>query len=121
MFLSQSSVIDLVITGGWDKKIRFWDTRSPESLGCLDNLSVEVESMSLSGFHLMVAVGSSVSTYDLRNFNKLVQPKESFMDLRIKCVRAILVSEGTVKGFFNNHLIHLIKLACTCYYLCNYW
>ncbi|KAK2973438.1 hypothetical protein RJ640_007939, partial [Escallonia rubra] len=86
------------ITGGWDKMIFSWDTRSAKAPGCLNSLRAEVESMSISGFSLMVAVGSSVYMYDLRNSSKPVQAKESCMDIRIKCVRPTLNSEGFVVG-----------------------
>ncbi|THG10115.1 hypothetical protein TEA_000771 [Camellia sinensis var. sinensis] len=43
-----------------------WDTRSTNTLGCLNTAGADVESMAVSGFHLMVAVGSSVNIYDLR-------------------------------------------------------
>ncbi|OMO71923.1 hypothetical protein COLO4_27951 [Corchorus olitorius] len=48
-----------VITAGFDKKIIAWDMRGAEPLAFLRNLGAEVESMSLSGFELTVAVGSS--------------------------------------------------------------
>lgn len=85
--------LDLVITCGWDKKIKFWDARSATSVGCLNNQSDEVESMSLSGFQLTTAVGTSVSKHDLRNLQS-VEAKQSFMDIRIKCIRPILDSAG---------------------------
>uniref|UniRef100_A0A5B7C6G4 Putative mitotic checkpoint protein BUB3.3 isoform X1 n=1 Tax=Davidia involucrata TaxID=16924 RepID=A0A5B7C6G4_DAVIN len=87
-----------VISAGWDKKIMSWDTRSTNALGCLNTLGAEVDSMSLSGYNLMVAVGASVNTYDLRYFNKSIDAKESCMDIRIRCVRPILNSEGFVVG-----------------------
>ncbi|KAK3042356.1 hypothetical protein RJ639_002402, partial [Escallonia herrerae] len=95
-----SSLIALgqTITGGWDKMILSWDTRSAKAHRCLNSLRAEVESMSIAGFSLMVAVGSSVSMYDLRNSSKSVQAKESCMDIRIKCVRPTLNSEGFVVG-----------------------
>ncbi|KAL2542918.1 Mitotic checkpoint protein BUB3.3 [Abeliophyllum distichum] len=88
----------LLITAGWDKKIMFWDSRATKSLGCLNNLGVEVESLSLSGFNLMVAVRSSVYIYDLRNCHESVQAKESIMDIQLKCVRSTHNFEGFVAG-----------------------
>ncbi|KAL6537812.1 hypothetical protein OROMI_025455 [Orobanche minor] len=48
-----------IITAGWDKKVKFWDARSAHSVGCLSNLAVGVESISLCVFNLMVALKSS--------------------------------------------------------------
>ncbi|XP_027097599.1 mitotic checkpoint protein BUB3.3 [Coffea arabica] len=97
-----SNETSLAITAGWDKKIKFWDTRLVKSLQCLENLGGEVESMSLSEFHLMIAVGTSVSTYDLRKLSKLDQAKESFMDVQIKCVRPGF--EGFAVGSFDGRV-----------------
>lgn len=83
----------------------FWDSRATRSLGCLSNLGVEVESLSLSGFNLMVAIRSSVYIYDLRNCHESVQAKESFMDIQLKCVRPIHNFEGTAKIIYTNILI----------------
>lgn len=87
-----------VITAGWDKKIRSWDTRSSKAIEWLNNLAGEVDSMSISGFILMVATGPSVYMYDLRNFNNSIYAKESCMDNRITCVRPNVNSEGFVVG-----------------------
>lgn len=88
-----------LITAGWDRKIISWDTRSKNTLECLTTPFAEVESMAVSGFNLMVAVGSSVHIYDLRNFNKSVYAKELFPGFRIQCVRTIPNSEGIVTNF----------------------
>ncbi|KAL6983420.1 hypothetical protein U1Q18_016807 [Sarracenia purpurea var. burkii] len=71
-----------------------WDTRSINTLGCLKTPGADVESMAVSGFNLMVGVGSSVNVYDLRNFNKSVYVKDLWPGFQIRCVRKILNSEG---------------------------
>ncbi|KAL9149229.1 hypothetical protein ABFS82_12G096200 [Erythranthe guttata] len=87
-----------IITAGWDRKVKFSDARSASSSGCLSNLGMEVESMSLSGFSLTVALKSSVHVYDLRYLDGSVQAKEHCMDNHIKCVRSNLNLEGFVAG-----------------------
>ncbi|GFQ02053.1 mitotic checkpoint protein bub3.3 [Phtheirospermum japonicum] len=77
-----------IISAGWDKNVKFWDARSASPVGCLSNLVVGVESMSLSMFNLMVALKSSVHLYDLRYLNGRPQVKEPFTDIPIKCVRS---------------------------------
>ncbi|XP_039047213.1 mitotic checkpoint protein BUB3.3-like isoform X5 [Hibiscus syriacus] len=62
------------------------------------NLDAEVESMSLSGFELIVAVGSSVDIYDLRNLDQSVQSNESCMDVPIRCVSSIPYCKGYAVG-----------------------
>ncbi|CAH9097313.1 unnamed protein product [Cuscuta europaea] len=72
-----------LITAGWDRNILFWDARSVKSVGCLNNLTSEAESMTLSDSSLVVAIDSSVIIYDLRTLRKLVHRK----DVQIKCVQ----------------------------------
>ncbi|KAH7858788.1 hypothetical protein Vadar_028068 [Vaccinium darrowii] len=93
-----------LITAGWDRKIMSWDTRSTNTLECLKTPSAEVESMAISGCNLMVAVGSSVNVYDLRSFNKSVYAKELFPGFQIRCVQAILNSEGFVAGSIDGQI-----------------
>ncbi|XP_058080498.1 mitotic checkpoint protein BUB3.3 isoform X2 [Magnolia sinica] len=72
-----------VITAGLDKKIMFWDMQMANcNVGYSKTVDAEVESISLSGLHLLVATGTTVNMYDLRNLNGPVQMKES-IDYRI--------------------------------------
>lgn len=91
-----------VISAGLDKKILFWDTRMAKAIEYLRNLGAEVDSMSLFGLNFLVAIGSSIHEYDLRKLDKLVQSKESHLNIRIRCVSSIPYSKGiiTVISFF---------------------
>ena len=77
-----------LIVSGSHKKILCWDARTGtgDDLMCLVNLEAEVNSMSLSGFDVVVAVGTSAYMYDLRNISKSFHSEKSDMDVRIKCV-----------------------------------
>ncbi|KAJ9174219.1 hypothetical protein P3X46_017269 [Hevea brasiliensis] len=76
----------LLFSASLDKNIMSWDMRSAKSLAYLINMGAEVESISLSRFDLIVAVGASVRIYDLRNLERPVHLKESCMDIRTKCI-----------------------------------
>ncbi|OMO93358.1 hypothetical protein CCACVL1_06523 [Corchorus capsularis] len=97
-FVEYSNETHQVITAGFDKKIIAWDMRGAEPLAFLRNLGAEVESMSLSGFELTVAVGSSVDIYDLRNLDRSFQSNESCMDVQIRCVCSIPYCKGYAVG-----------------------
>lgn len=98
-----------VISAGLDKKILFWDMRMVKAIEYLRNLGAEVDSMSLFGSNFLVAIGSSIHEYDLRKLDKLVQSKESHLNIRIRCVSSIPYSKGiiTVISFFFvvNHVV----------------
>ncbi|KVI05516.1 Nucleic acid-binding, OB-fold [Cynara cardunculus var. scolymus] len=86
-----------VITAGWDKKIKCWDSRSMMDLSCVHTVSVGIESMSLYGFVVMVAAGLSVNMYDLRKFNNSFYSK--CVDIQINCVRPYLDQGGFIYYF----------------------
>ncbi|XP_071717644.1 mitotic checkpoint protein BUB3.3-like [Rutidosis leptorrhynchoides] len=88
-----------VITGGWDKKIKCWDSRSINALTCVNTVNVKLESMSVCGYIAMVAVGKSVNMYDLRKFNTSLYSK--CVNLQLKCVRPYLdqgFAAGSIEG-----------------------
>ncbi|XP_031263188.1 mitotic checkpoint protein BUB3.3-like [Pistacia vera] len=86
-----------LLTAGLDKKIMSWDMRMGMALAYQKKLGEEVDSMSLSGFDLIVAIGASVHMYDLRNLDSSVLSSESLMD-QIKCVSSIPYARGYVVG-----------------------
>ncbi|PWA52139.1 Nucleic acid-binding, OB-fold [Artemisia annua] len=75
-----------VVTGGWDKMIKCWDSRSMKTLSV--PISVGVESICLCGLIAMVAVGTFVNIYDLRKFNNSFYSK--CVDIQIRCVQPCL-------------------------------
>lgn len=102
-----------VISAGLDKKILFWDMRMAKTIEYLRNLGAEVDSMSLFGLNFLVAIGSSIHEYDLRKLDKLVQSKESHLNIRIRCVSSIPYSKGiiTVIRFFFVVVNHVVTVA----------
>lgn len=103
-----------LLTAGLDKKIMSWDTRMGMSLAYQRNLGGEVDSMSLSGFELIVAIGASVNMYDLRNLDSLVLSNESLMDAQIKCVSSIPYARGMVicRFFYYAYCKHCCYIGC---------
>ncbi|KAF8389771.1 hypothetical protein HHK36_024290 [Tetracentron sinense] len=61
-------------------------------------LAFAVESMSLCGLYLIVAVGTSINMYDIRNLERPVQEKKSYMDHQIGCVCSFPDCKGYAIG-----------------------
>lgn len=93
-----------VIVTGLHKKVLSWDTRMKKDLLCLVNVGLEVDSMSVSGFDIILAVGTSVYMYDLRKLSRPVQSNKSDMDSRIKCVSSIPHRKGFAVGSVDGHV-----------------
>ncbi|PIA57765.1 hypothetical protein AQUCO_00600471v1 [Aquilegia coerulea] len=87
-----------VMSATLDKKICSWDLRKENGVGCTKYVGGEVESMSTCGFYLLVAIGTSVSIYDLRKLDEPVQMKETSVDYRIKSVCSFPNRRGYAVG-----------------------
>ncbi|KAJ4972836.1 hypothetical protein NE237_006010 [Protea cynaroides] len=91
-----------VITAGLDKKIMSWDLRTKKVDGYSISVSSKVDTMSLCGIYLLVAIGRSINVYDLRSLEVPVKENDSIMDYQIRCVRSFANSEeyaiGSVDG-----------------------
>ncbi|XP_038889965.1 mitotic checkpoint protein BUB3.3 isoform X2 [Benincasa hispida] len=87
-----------IVTAGLDGKIQLWDTRKEKSLSFVRNMGSDVVSMSLSGFNLNVASRACVYLLDLRNLEKSIQLKDSYMKVPVACVSSVPYSEGVAVG-----------------------
>ncbi|KAI3968632.1 hypothetical protein MKX01_028782 [Papaver californicum] len=85
------------VTGGLNKRIISWDMRMGKSMVYSVHVGVEVESMSVSGYHLAVGIGTSVSIYDLRNLNEPLETHSS-MQYPVSCVGLFPDSKGYAVG-----------------------
>ncbi|KAH8501110.1 hypothetical protein H0E87_016076 [Populus deltoides] len=93
-----------VISAGLDKKVMSWDMRLANPLALFRNLGAEIDSISISGFDLMVAVGAAVNIYDLRNYERAVDLKELSMDVGISCVASVPFTRGYAIGLIDGRV-----------------
>ncbi|XP_071722618.1 mitotic checkpoint protein BUB3.3-like [Rutidosis leptorrhynchoides] len=96
--VSYSDETRQVISAGLDKRLMSWDTRAAKPLVHFIELGAEAESMSLSGYELMVAIQTSVYTYDVRNLKRPAESNESHLDVHIRCISACAYSRGFAVG-----------------------
>ncbi|KAA0061429.1 mitotic checkpoint protein BUB3.3 [Cucumis melo var. makuwa] len=99
-----------IVTAGLDGKIQLWDTRNEKSLSFVRNMGSDVISMSLSGFNLIVASGACVYLLDLRNLEKSIQLKDSYMKVPVACVSSVPYSEGVAVGSVDGRVA--LDIAC---------
>jgi cell cycle arrest protein BUB3 len=97
-----SEVTGQIITGSWDKNLRFWDARVADGSERTAVHKCEqpaiVECMSLAGYYLVVASGiTTINIYDLRNVSRPMQERRS--PLKYKTVSI---------GCYPNHLGYAI-------------
>lgn len=96
MFISSLVLVSAgqLVTSGFDKKLLLWDMHMKKTSLCLRSLDAEVDSMSVSGFNVTVAIGASMLVYDLRYFDQPVESKEAFNGTHLRCVSSIPDAEG---------------------------
>ncbi|CAN6477381.1 unnamed protein product [Victoria cruziana] len=87
------------ISAGFDKQLMFWDARETNSSPiCAQTVKAEIDSMSLSEVHLLVATGATVSMYDLRALRGPVQTSESATKYHVRCIRSAPNGRGYAVG-----------------------
>ncbi|CAK9308587.1 unnamed protein product [Citrullus colocynthis] len=99
-----------IVTAGLDGKIQLWDSRKEKSLSFVRNIGSDVVSMSLSGFNLIVASGACVYVLDLRNLEKSIQLKDSYMKVPVACVSSVPYGEGVAVGSVDGRVA--LDIAC---------
>ncbi|KAI4381369.1 hypothetical protein MLD38_007446 [Melastoma candidum] len=93
-----------VVTAGFDRNVRLWDTRMDHKALCSKDVNAIVESMSLAGFDLLVATGSLVNQYDIRSLEGPVWGKEVMTGNIIRCISSSLDLKGFVAGSVDGHV-----------------
>ncbi|KNA20866.1 hypothetical protein SOVF_048490 [Spinacia oleracea] len=113
--IEYSSDTGKVITAGWDRNVLSWDSRSAKASHALVGFNSLVESISLRGVELLVAIGSSVCKYDLRKMNEAIQAEGSSMDAWIRCVSSMACEKGFATGLLDGRVTLQSKSCDTGY------
>jgi len=94
-FVNQSN---LVVSGGWDGKLKFWDTRSPNPAGVLD-MPERVYDLDVQGNLLAVALaGRHIKIYDVSQTPREVISKESPLKYMSRCIACFPDGSGYAVG-----------------------
>lgn len=89
---------NLVVTGGWDWKLKFWDTRSPTPVGVFD-MPERVYDLDVRDNLLVVATAERhIITYDVTNQPIQHSVKESPLKYQSRCVACFPDSTGFAVG-----------------------
>lgn len=102
---------DLLITGGWDGKLRWWDLRQPNFIK-EENLGEPIFALDAQRTHPMMAVatGRTAHIYDLTTMQKQKEVKPpSVMKFGFRCIACSPQIDGVVVGSSEGRL-SFIKL-----------
>jgi len=94
-FLPRSN---LIVSGGWDRKLKFWDARSPNPAGVLD-LPERVYSMDARDNILVVACANKqIVSYDVSGQPREHSRKESPLKFQSRCIACFPDRTGFAVG-----------------------
>mmetsp|Transcript_16540 Transcript_16540/g.18374 ORF Transcript_16540/g.18374 Transcript_16540/m.18374 type:complete len:354 (+) Transcript_16540:112-1173(+) len=89
---------NLVVSGGWDKKLKFWDARSPNPVGVLD-MPDRIHSMDAIDNLLVVACANrQIISYDVSGQPREHSRKESPLKFQSRCITCFPDRTGFALG-----------------------
>lgn len=107
-FLEKSN---LVVSGGWDRKLKFWDTRSPNPAGVID-LSERVYAMDARSDLLVVGTADrQIYSYDVSGPTPMEHSrKESPLKFMTRCISVFPDQSGFAVGSIEGRVgIHYVR------------
>ena len=89
---------NLVVTGGWDRKLKFWDARSPNPAGVLE-LPERVYGMDVRDSLLVVGTANrQILVYDVQGQPREHMRKESPLKYQTRCIQCFADTTGYAVG-----------------------
>jgi mRNA export factor len=101
---------NLVVSGGWDAKLKFWDTRSPNPAGVLD-VGERVHAMDVRDNLLVVATANRMMiAYDCSGQPREATRKESPLKFQSRCIACFPDCTGFAIGSIEGRVgIHYLQ------------
>ena len=101
---------NLIVSAGWDKKLKFWDARSPNPAGSLD-LPERCYDLDVRGNLMVVATaGRHIESYDVQGQPRKHSSKESPLKFQSRCVRCFPDNTGFAVGSIEGRVgIHYLQ------------
>jgi len=93
--MNYSREISALITGSWDRTVRFWDPRSSNAQQAVHNLPERVYQMDLVNHTLVVGMASRLfSIYDIRKMDAPTQTRESSLKFMTRALACMVDGQG---------------------------
>lgn len=95
LHINSSPPLDSLITGSWDRTIRFWDPRAATAQQSSTSLPERVYHMDLVNHTLVVAMASRIfHIYDIRNMSAPSQSRESSLKYMTRALACMTDGQG---------------------------
>ncbi|KAI5116551.1 hypothetical protein M0805_007559 [Coniferiporia weirii] len=90
-----SKTTNALITGSWDRTLRFWDPRAPTAQQASYSLPERVYNMDITGTTLVVAMASRMfHIYDVRRMDAPAQERESSLKFLTRALACMVDGQG---------------------------
>ena len=101
---------NMIVSGGWDRKLKFWDARSPQPAGVLD-MPERVYTMDVRDDLLVVGTaGRHIIAYDVSGQPREHVRKESPLKFQSRCIACFTDRTGFAVGSIEGRVgIHYIQ------------
>jgi mRNA export factor len=101
----------MLVTGSWDKTLRYWDVRSPGQPKATVNLPERCYSMDVKQNMIVVATAERyIVVYDFRKPNEPYKTVNSVLKFQSRCVAAFPDCSGFVLGSIEGRvMVHTLK------------
>ena len=105
LFSCAHIALDALITGSWDRTVRFWDPRASTPQVASHEQPERVYFMDLVGNHLVVAMASRLfHIFDIRKMEKPEQTRESSLKFMTRALACMSDGQGkSCVSHFNSH------------------
>lgn len=101
---------NVIVSGGWDGKLKFWDTRSPNPVGTLD-MPDRVYDLDVRGNLMVVATaGRHIISYDVSSQPQEHSRKESPLKYQSRCISCFPDTTGFAVGSIEGRVgVHYLQ------------
>ena len=106
----------ILITGSWDRTLRFWDPRASSPQQSSHSLPERVYQMDLVNYNLVVSMASRLfHIYDIRKMDAPAQTRESSLKYLTRALACMSDGQGACSQLCSQMMLDVAARLCYCF------